>query len=81
MTTAETTSNLLALPPARALYTIAEAVVLLNYSRSQVYELIRLGRLQTVCEGRSRRVPAGAITEYVNLLKLEAKEARSAEAA
>ena len=81
MTTAETTSNLLALPPTRALYTIAEAVVLLNYSRSQVYELIRLGRLQTVSEGRSRRVPADAITEYVNLLKLEAKEARSAEAA
>jgi excisionase family DNA binding protein len=69
------------LPPTRALYTVAEAVVLLNYSRSQVYELIRAGRLETVNEGRSRRVPAEAITAYVNLLRREAKEARSAEAA
>lgn len=81
MTAAETQSNVLALPPTRALYTVAEAVVLLNYSRSQVYELIRVGRIETVNEGRSRRIPAEAITEYVNLLKREAKEARSAEAA
>jgi excisionase family DNA binding protein len=48
---------------------------------AQVYELIRTGRLETVNEGRSRRIPAEAITEYVNLLKREAKEARSADAA
>jgi excisionase family DNA binding protein len=76
-----TDSNVLPLVPTRALYTVAEAVVLLNYSRSQVYELIRLGRLQTVSEGRSRRVPADSITAYVNLLILEAKEAGSAAAA
>lgn len=76
-----TDSTVAPLVPTRALYTVAEAVVLLNMSRSQVYELIRLGRLGTVCEGRSRRVPADAITEYVNLLKMEAKEAGSAAAA
>ncbi|GAA0944481.1 hypothetical protein GCM10009554_38680 [Kribbella koreensis] len=76
-----TDSTVTPLVPTRALYTVAEAVVLLNYSRSQVYELIRLGRLGTVSEGRSRRVPADAITEYVNLLKMEAKEAGSAAAA
>lgn len=68
-------------PPLRALYTVAEAVVLLNYSRSQIYELIRAGRLETVNEGRSRRVPAESITAYVNLLRREAKEAGRDEAA
>lgn len=67
--------------PNRALYTVAEAVVLLNYSRAKVFELIRAGRLETVSEGRSRRVPADAIAAYIDLLKNEAKEARSAEAA
>jgi excisionase family DNA binding protein len=76
-----TDSNVMPWVPNRALYTIAEAVILLNYSRSQVYELIQRGRLQTVSEGRSRRVPAEAITDYVNLLKLEAKEAGGAAAA
>jgi excisionase family DNA binding protein len=71
----------LTVPPTRALYTVAEAVVLLNYSRAKVFELIRAGRLETVSEGRSRRVPADAITAYIELLKTEAKEARSAEAA
>lgn len=72
---------LLPAPPVRALYKVAEAVVLLNLSRSQVYELIRAGRLRTVTEGRSRLVPASAITEYVELLTREAEGARDAEAA
>jgi hypothetical protein len=39
-----------ALQPVRALYKVAEAVVLLNLSRSRVYELIRAGRLKTATE-------------------------------
>ena len=34
--------------PRRVLYRVEEAVVLLGLSRSQLYELIRSGRLQTV---------------------------------
>ncbi|HEY9410970.1 MAG TPA: helix-turn-helix domain-containing protein [Jiangellaceae bacterium] len=68
-------------PPPRALYKVAEVVVLLNLSRSQLYELIRAGRLRTVTEGRSRLVPAKAITEYVDLLTREAGEERNGEAA
>ena len=34
--------------PRRFLYRVEEAVVLLGLSRSQLYELIRSGRLQTV---------------------------------
>lgn len=47
--------------------------MLLGLSRSQLYELIRSGRLQTVTEGRVRLIPAAAIDAYVSLLTVEAK--------
>ncbi len=56
----------------KALWSVAEAGILLNLSRTVVYQLIRAGRLRTVKEGRSRRVPDGAIAEYVALLESEA---------
>lgn len=55
----------------KALYRIPEAAQLLNLSRSVVYELIRAGRLRAVNEGRARRITAGAIAEYINLLERE----------
>ncbi|SCK43556.1 helix-turn-helix domain-containing protein [Streptomyces sp. WMMB 322] len=45
---------------------------LLNLSRSVIYEQIRAGRLRTVKQGRSRRIPDSAIREYVALLEREA---------
>jgi excisionase family DNA binding protein len=59
--------------PRRVLYRVEEAVVLLGLSRSQLYELIRSGRLQTVTEGRVRLIPAAAIDAYVSLLTSEAQ--------
>ena len=56
----------------RALYDVPEAMALLNLSRTQVYELIRSGRLLTVTVGRRRLVPAAAIDDYVALLVSEA---------
>ena len=44
-------------------------------SRTVIYELIRSGRLRTVTEGRSRRIPANAITDYINLLETESRRA------
>lgn len=67
-----TISQPAATPPPRALYKVTEAAELLNLSRSQVYELIRIGRIRTVTEGRSRRVTAAAINDYVQLLETEA---------
>ena len=67
--------------PRRVLYRVEEAVVLLGLSRSQLYELIRSGRLQTVTEGRVRLVPAAAIDAYVSLLTIEAKADRGGDAA
>ena len=67
--------------PRRVLYRVEEAVVLLGLSRSQLYELIRSGRLQTVTEGRARLIPAAAIEAYVSLLTTEAKAATGGDAA
>ncbi|WP_228927606.1 helix-turn-helix domain-containing protein [Streptomyces sp. DH7] len=55
-----------------ALYRVPDAVRVLGLSRSVVYDLIRAGRLRTVKEGRTRLVPASAITDYVALLEREA---------
>ncbi|MEO3776309.1 helix-turn-helix domain-containing protein [Micromonospora sp. B11E3] len=60
--------------PARALYRITDAMRLLSLSRSVIYEQIRAGRLRTVRQGRTRLVPAAAITDYVDLLEQEAQK-------
>jgi excisionase family DNA binding protein len=52
----------------RALYRIDDAAALLSISRSRVYELVRSGQLRTVMVGRSRRVPARAVDDYVDHL-------------
>ncbi len=67
--------------PRRVLYRVEDAVVLLGLSRSQLYELIRSGRLQTVTEGRIRLIPAAAIDAYVSLLTSEARTNTGGDAA
>ena len=67
--------------PLRILYRVEEAVVLLGLSRSQLYELIRSGRLRTVTEGRVRLIPAAAIDAYVSLLTSEAQADTGGDAA
>jgi excisionase family DNA binding protein len=58
-----------------ALYTVEEARLILRFSRSVIYELIRSGRLGSVKEGRARRIPATAVRDYVALLEHESKVA------
>lgn len=56
-------------PPVPAvLYAVDEAATALRLSRSQLYELIRSGRLRTVKCGRRRLVPVSALDEYVSSL-------------
>ncbi|MFJ5922451.1 helix-turn-helix domain-containing protein [Kitasatospora sp. NPDC092948] len=55
------------------LYRVEDVVEALSLSRTVIYDLIRVGRLRTVKEGRSRLVPASAINEYVALLENEAR--------
>jgi excisionase family DNA binding protein len=56
----------------RALYTVPEAMDMLNLSRTVIYEQIRSGRLLTVTQGRRRLVPASSMTAYIDLLVTEA---------
>lgn len=56
----------------RALYTVPEAMEMLNLSRTVIYEQIRSGRLLTVTQGRRRLVPASSMTAYIDLLVTEA---------
>lgn len=56
------------------LYRVADAMCLLSMSRSVIYEQIRIGRLRSVKQGRTRLIPASAIREYVALLEQEAQE-------
>lgn len=51
------------------LYRVEEAAEALRLSRTQLYDLIRTGKLRTVKIGGRRRVPVTAITEYVNTLE------------
>jgi excisionase family DNA binding protein len=57
------------------LYKVPEAMEILGYSRSRIYKLIRSGRLLSVKEGGTRRIPASAIENYVALLQREAEAA------
>ncbi len=59
------------------LYRVPEAMRLLSLSRSVIYEQIRAGRLKSVTQGRTRLIPAVAISDYINLLLREADGDRS----
>ena len=57
--------------PARQLYKVTEAMIVLSISRSVIYDEIRTGRLRSVHRGRSRLIPATAIADYIALLERE----------
>jgi excisionase family DNA binding protein len=54
------------------LYRVPDAMRLLSLSRSVIYEQIRVGRLRSVTQGRTRLIPASAIADYVSMLQREA---------
>jgi excisionase family DNA binding protein len=56
----------------KQLYRISEAMEQLSMSRTVIYEQMAAGRLRSVKQGRSRLIPATAITDYVALLEEEA---------
>jgi excisionase family DNA binding protein len=56
------------------LYSVSDTMRMLRLSRTVIYELIRSGRLRSVKEGRSRRITAAAIRDYIALLETEAEE-------
>ena len=54
------------------LYEVTDAMRMLRLGKTVIYELIRSGRLRSVKQGRARRIPAGAIRDYIALLEEEA---------
>lgn len=56
----------------KLLLTAEEAAELLGIGRSKVYELLRVGAMESVQIGSSRRVPVVAVQEYVNRLRDDA---------
>ena len=60
--------------PVQQLYRVADVMRLLSLSRSVIYEQIRVGRLKSVTQGRTRLIPASAIADYVALLQREADD-------
>lgn len=52
----------------RLLFTPEHAADKIDVGRTTIYALIKSGELQSVKIGRSRRVPAAALEEYVTRL-------------
>ena len=59
---------------AQQLYRVPDVMRLLSLSRSVIYEQIRVGRLKSVSQGRTRLISAAAIADYVALLQREADD-------
>lgn len=59
--------------PLPLLLTPEQAAGRLGVRRTKIYELIRSGDLESVKVGRLRRVPADALTDYVESLRKEKK--------
>ncbi|WOX23855.1 helix-turn-helix domain-containing protein [Streptomyces solicathayae] len=48
------------------LLTVPEVMVRLKVGRSTVYDLIRSRRLTSITIGRSRRIPADAVRDFID---------------
>ena len=55
------------------LLTAEHAAISLGICRTKVYELLRSGELESVRIGASRRIPAAALSHYVEGLRAKAK--------
>jgi excisionase family DNA binding protein len=55
------------------LLTPEQAATTLAICRTKLYELLRTGQLESVQIGSSRRVPAAALSEYVQRLRDQAR--------
>jgi excisionase family DNA binding protein len=61
------------LAPSQLLVTAEQASVSLAICRTKIYELLRNGELESIRIGGSRRIPAAALAEYVERLRVESR--------
>ena len=64
---------------ARLLYTIPEAAAALPISRTKLYELLTTGQIESIHIGRSRKIPADALTAYLGRLRAIPKPRQEGE--
>lgn len=62
------------------LLTPREAAERLSIGRSKLYELLAEGALESVHIGSSRRIPVGALADFVNSLRTRARSASGPDA-
>lgn len=55
----------------KLLLTAGEAAGVLGIGRTKVYELLRIGVIESVRVGTARRIPSAALTAYVDRLRAE----------
>lgn len=55
--------------PPQLLYTVEAAAAQLCIGRTVMYSLIKSGAIESVCIGRSRRVPAEALADFIAILR------------
>ncbi|WP_019874563.1 excisionase family DNA-binding protein [Sporichthya polymorpha] len=58
-----------AAPTPRIVLTVEQAAESLGIGRTLMYELISTGTVESVLIGRLRRIPAGALADYVERLR------------
>lgn len=71
-TAPSTTSPDRSAPVTKLLLTADEAAEIVGIGRTKVYELLRLGHIESVRIGRCRRIPLRAVHDYVDRLSDEA---------
>lgn len=65
--------------PPRLLLKVEEVAEILNVGRSTAYHLVLAGEIESITVGRLRRVPAEAVTEYVNRLRADVDQIRTGD--
>lgn len=65
--------------PSRLLLKVEEVAEILNVGRSTAYHLVLTGEIESITVGRLRRVPAEAVTEYVERLRADIDKLRGTD--
>ncbi|MEU8227094.1 helix-turn-helix domain-containing protein [Kribbella sp. NPDC048915] len=60
------------------LLTVEQAAQQLGVGRTTLFALLKSGELESIPLGRLRRIPAECITEYINRLRVAARENQAA---
>jgi excisionase family DNA binding protein len=55
-------------------YTIPEAAAALRISRTKLYELLDTGEIESFHIGRSRKIPADTIRDYIGRLRAQPRK-------